>query len=290
MLLFSLLFLSMLFFILGYRRRKEENEKDFLEMLNHENLKSKRTGFSLIGYWQQKASTAGLDLNRKELIFLIVIPLVFGGFLGYLFLSSLLGVIIGSLLGSLFPTLYIRWKAGKNRRLFYKDFPLALSVGSAITGAGGNLEDWIAEVSGNKGGTQIEFKRALQQIRYYKLSPIQVLEQMAQRLQIIELEMFVSALKTGKKEGGNLIALFSDMEEIVKRNMRFHRKIVSSTRMYRNTGVVMALTFLLVAIFFLPTIQNIVHDNAFLQIMLYFAMIWFSFGIYMLFRIMRVEL
>jgi len=196
--------------------------------------------------WARRLRTytaqAGLEVLPGKLV-LITAVLGLGPFivLPYLYPNTILAIIAG-IVGVSLPWLYIAFKRSARLRAFEKIFPEAVDLLGRAVRAGHafttGLEMAASELPQPVAG---EFKLVFDE-QSFGLPLRDALTNFAERVPIVDVRFFVTALLIHKETGGNLAAILDDLASVIRERFRLLRDVRVRTAQGRLTaGILIAL-------------------------------------------------
>jgi tight adherence protein B len=172
----------------------------------------------------------------------VVMSIVLGALL-YLVASAFIRVpflpLAASAVGLAGPTLYLRFRRSQRRDRFEEQFPEALDLlaralraGHAFQTAMGMVADDMKEPVGP------EFKKTFDQ-QNYGLPLKDSLFQLADRIPLLDVRFFVTAVLIQRDTGGNLAEILDNLAHVVRERFKIRRQIRTHTAHGRFTGLVL---------------------------------------------------
>ncbi|HKK09075.1 MAG TPA: type II secretion system F family protein [Gemmatimonadota bacterium] len=159
----------------------------------------------------------------------------------FLVLGSLVWALGGALVGATLPWLYLRRKRRKRFDAFEERFPEAIDLlgrsiraGHALTtGLQVIAEETAEPVSG-------EFRQVFEEQKF-GLPLRESLMGLADRVDLVDVRMFVTAVLIQRESGGNLAENLDNLSSIIRERFKFRRTLRTETAQGRMTGYVLAL-------------------------------------------------
>ncbi len=204
---------------------------------------------SWAGRLRRFTAQAGMDILPGRLLLLAAIlglaPYVI---VPYFYPNPILAIIAG-VLGASLPFLFVAYKRSARLREFEKNFPEAVDLLGRAVRAGHafttGLEMVATELPQPVAG---EFKLVFDE-QSFGLPLRDALMNLAERVPIIDVRFFVTALLLHKETGGNLAAILDDLASVIRERFRLLRDVRTRTAQGRLTaGILIALppTFILI--------------------------------------------
>jgi tight adherence protein B len=137
------------------------------------------------------------------------------------------------------PFAYLRWKRNVRLKRFEEQFPEALDVLSRAVRAGHAFQSALGmaadELSWPVGP---ELKRAFDQ-QNFGLPLREALGQLAERVPILDVRFFVTAVMIQRDTGGNLAEILDNLAHVVRERFKIQRQVRVHTAHGRFTGYVL---------------------------------------------------
>ena len=161
------------------------------------------------------------------------------GFVTLLFSHMLLAAIGAALLGTALPIIWLKLKYHRRLRRFEEQFPEALDLlsrairaGHAFQTAMGMVADELPQPVGT------EFKKSFDQ-QNFGLPLSEALNGLAQRVPIMDVKFFVTAVQIQRETGGNLAEILDNLAHVVRERFKILRQVRVHTAHGRFTGYVL---------------------------------------------------
>ena len=197
-----------------------------------------------------KRAVRGMDLDRwlaqsglgLSISGLLLIALVVG------VLTAVVGVVVSHLLwvgalafgvGASLPFVFVRYKRGARMRKFEEHFPEALDLMSRAVRAGhafGAGMKMVADELNEPVGP--EFRKAFEE-QNFGLSMKESLNNLSDRMPIIDVRFFVTAVLIQRETGGNLAEILDNLANVVRERFKIQRQVRVHTAHGRFTGYVL---------------------------------------------------
>jgi tight adherence protein B len=174
-------------------------------------------------------------------------------------LSLLLGIVVTP-----FPYAYVRWKATMRMRLFEEQFPQAVDLIAVSLRAGHAFTTGLLMVAEDvPEPLGAEFRLLHDQQNYGKPLPV-VLKELAERVPLLDVRIFVTAVLTQRETGGNLAEVLDKLSALIRERFTIRRQVKVVSAHGRATGWVLIALPLAVAaaLFFIAPdhIMTLVRD------------------------------
>ena len=197
-----------------------------------------------------KRAVRGMDLERwlaqsglgLSISGLLLVALVVG------VLSAVVGVVVSHLLwvgalafavGACLPFMFVRYKRGARMHKFEEHFPEALDLMSRAIRAGhafGAGMKMVADELTEPVGP--EFRKAFEE-QNFGLSMKESLNNLSDRMPLIDVRFFVTAVLIQRETGGNLSEILDNLANVVRERFKIQRQVRVHTAHGRFTGYVL---------------------------------------------------
>jgi tight adherence protein B len=200
--------------------------------------------------------------------------------------------LIGAVLGMMAPFMFLRHKRTARLRKFEEQFPEALDLlsrairaGHAFTTGMGMVADEAADPVGP------EFRKTFDQ-QNFGLPLKDALNNMSERVPLLDVRFFVTAVLIQRETGGNLSEILDNLAHVVRERFKILRQVRVYTAHGRLTGyVLMALpAALAIALTFInPEHINLLFTERMGQMMITAAIIMQIIGYVWIKRVVKIE-
>jgi tight adherence protein B len=195
---------------------------------------------ALSGHLQATIDRAGL----KHTVGTVVLASACCGVLVLAALSRATGTILASLVLAVFaafgPYLFIRWKADKRMRRFEELFPEAISLIIRALRAGHGFTTGLAMVADEIGDPVGPEFRLVYDLQNFGRPLEEALTNLAQRVPLLDVRFFVTAVLTQRDAGGNLAEVLENITTVIRDRFKVKRQVRVVTAHARMTGFVLA--------------------------------------------------
>jgi tight adherence protein B len=156
-----------------------------------------------------------------------------------LFVPFLIAVPIAALVAGFVPFGWLRWKRGVRLRKFEEQFPEALDVLSRAVRAGHAFQSALGMAADElRWPVGPELKKAFEQ-QNFGLPLREALGQLAERVPILDVKFFVTAVLIQRDTGGNLAEILDNLAHVVRERFKILRQVRVHTAHGRFTGFVL---------------------------------------------------
>ena len=162
-------------------------------------------------------------------------------YLIYLRSGAVMFGILGGLLASGAPFLFVMMKRGKRMKKFEEGLPEALDLIVSALRVGHSLNSAIGLVTrecADPVGTEF---RVTYDEQNYGLELKTALENMVTRMPTQDLRIVVTAIMIQKESGGNLAEVLEKTAEVIRERFRLRRQVLTHTAQGRLTGAILTL-------------------------------------------------
>jgi tight adherence protein B len=209
-----------------------------------------------------------------------------------LFLGPSPAAWVAGLVGGIAPIAYLKHRASARLKRFEEQFPEALDLlarairaGHAFQTALGMVADEMTDPVGP------EFKKTFDQ-QNYGLPLRDALNEMADRIRILDVRFFVTAVLIQRDTGGNLSEILENLAHVVRERFKILREVRTHTAHGRFTGyVLLALpAALAVALSFInPEHMALLFHERLGQIMIIGAIVMQTIGYLWIRQVIKIE-
>jgi len=215
-----------------------------------------------------------------------------GALIAFLFTGLAWAGALAAVSGAATPILWLVHKRSVRLRKFEEHFPEALDLlsrairaGHAFQTAMGMVADEMPEPVGP------EFKKCFEQ-QNFGLPLREALNEMADRLTILDVRFFVTAVLIQRDTGGNLSEILDNLAHVVRERFKIRRQVRVHTAHGRFTGyVLLALPAALgIALSFInPEHMNLLFHEHIGQMMLMGAIVMQTIGFVWIRQVIKIE-
>jgi tight adherence protein B len=200
--------------------------------------------------------------------------------------------IAGAALGLVLPIGWLRHRRTSRMKRFEEQFPEALDLlsrairaGHAFQTAMGMIADELAEPVGP------EFKKTFDE-QNFGLPLRDALNQLSDRVPILDVRFFVTAVMIQRDTGGNLSEILDNLAHVVRERFKIRRQVRVHTAHGRFTGyVLLALPAALAVVlsYISPTHMETLFKEHIGQVMLMFAIVMQTVGFLWIRKVIKIE-
>jgi tight adherence protein B len=201
------------------------------------------------------------------------------------------GPVVGAL-GALAPFGWLKQKRSSRMRKFEEQFPEALDVLSRAIRAGHAFQTALGMAADElPAPVGPELKKTFDQ-QNFGLPLREALDELAQRVGILDVRFFVTAVLIQRETGGNLSEILDNLANVVRERFKIRRQIRVHTAHGRFTGyVLMALpAFLAIALRFInPEHINLLFTDRMGQMMVVATIVMQAIGFFWIKQVIKIE-
>jgi tight adherence protein B len=192
------------------------------------------------GTWLTKLiDQSGCRTTASALVIIMLVLSVVAGLVAYLFTAQIyLALVIGLLVGAI-PVGYLLNRRSARLRVFEEYFPEALDLLSRALRAGHAFQAAMGMVADEmKAPIGPEFKKTFDQ-QNFGLPLRDALMQLSERVPLLDVRFFVTAVLIQRDTGGNLSEILDNLAHVVRERFKVLRDVRVHTAHGRFTGFVL---------------------------------------------------
>jgi tight adherence protein B len=235
---------------------------------------------------------SGVATTPSAAMIACLLAMVVTGLAALVFLRSPLFAMIAGVIGGVLPILWLKHKRKARMKRFEEQFPEALDLLSRALRAGHAFQTAMGMVAEELPvPVGIEFKKAFDQ-QNFGLPLRDVLDQMAERVPILDVKFFVTAVTIQRETGGNLAEILDNLAHVVRERFKILRQVRVHTAHGRFTGyVLLALpASLAVALMFInPEHMKVLFEERMGQNMIAGAIVMQAIGYVWIRKVIKIE-
>ena len=235
---------------------------------------------------------SGVKTTPSAIVLMSVLFALAAAVLTRMFVAPVIAAPMVAVLASALPTLFLVHRKGKRLKRFEEQFPEALDLlsrairaGHAFQTAMGMVADELPEPVGP------EFKKTYDQ-QNFGLPLRDALNELSQRLDLLDVRFFVTAVLIQRDTGGNLSEILDGLAHVVRERFKIQRDVRTHTSHGRFTGyVLMALPAALAAAlsFINPEHMQLLFRERMGQMMLMGAVVMQGIGYIWIRKVIKIE-
>ena len=235
---------------------------------------------------------SGVRTTPSAIMVAMVAAALCSGLICMVFIKAPLFWIVAALGGSFLPYVWLRHKRTVRMKRFEEQFPEALDLLSRAIRAGHAFQTAMGMVADELPvPVGIEFKKAFEQ-QNFGLPLHDVLNQLAERVPLLDVKFFVTAVTIQRETGGNLAEILDNLAHVVRERFKILRQVRVHTAHGRFTGyVLLALpAALAVALTFInPEHMNLLFQERMGQTMIVGAIVMQAIGYLWIRKVIKIE-
>lgn len=236
---------------------------------------------------------AQVPWSVPTLLFMSVGTAVAFGLAFLLLTRSLILAFPLAMIGAALPTLYVRWKKNRRLYLFEELLPEAIDLVGRALRAGHPLSSGF-KMAADDGPEPVasEFRRVFEEQRFGL--PLQdSLLGMADRVNIVDTRILVTAILIQREVGGNLAEILDNLAAVIRARFTIRRQIKVYTAQGRMTGYLLALLpFMLFALLYMinPEYMAVLFTDPIGKILVGVALVLQMAGFFWIRKIVNIEI
>jgi tight adherence protein B len=209
-----------------------------------------------------------------------------------LFVRHAIGVVTAGLIGAAVPLIWLQRTRSVRMKRFEEQFPEALDLLSRAIRAGHGFQTSLGMVASEL-PTPVgpEFKKTFDQ-QNFGLPLKEALNQLSERVPLLDVRFFVTAVTIQRETGGNLAEILDNLAHVVRERFKIRRQVRVHTAHGRFTGyVLMALPAVLAVMLsrINPDMMNLLFTERMGQMMLAGAVILQTIGYVWIRQVIKIE-
>lgn len=190
------------------------------------------------------------------------------------------------------PLAYVAWKRGSRLKAFEERFPEALDLLGRAVRAGHAFTTGL-EMVGKESPEPVagEFRTTFEE-QNFGLPLRDALVNLAERMPVVDVQFFVTALLVQKETGGNLAEILDELARVIRDRFRIYREVHVKTAQGRLTAgilILLPLAMLIALKFLNPGYINILFTDPAGPLVLTVAGVMQVIGGIILWRIVQIQ-
>jgi tight adherence protein B len=182
---------------------------------------------------------SGVNTTPSAIMLAMIAAALVSGVICMIFIKVPIFWIMAALFGSFLPYIWLRHKRSSRMKKFEEQFPEALDLLSRAIRAGHAFQTAMGMVADElPSPVGVEFKKAFEQ-QNFGLPLRDVLDQIAERVPILDVKFFVTAVTIQRETGGNLAEILDNLAHVVRERFKILRQVRVHTAHGRFTGYVL---------------------------------------------------
>jgi tight adherence protein B len=235
---------------------------------------------------------AGMRTTPSAVLLMCLAAAATGGLIAMLVLGPWLAVLTAAAVGALMPIGLLIHRRSVRLRKFEEQFPEALDLLSRALRAGHAFQSALGMVAEElKAPVGPEFRKTFDQ-QNYGLPLRDALNQMTERIPLLDVRFFVTSVLIQRETGGNLSEILDNLAHVVRERFKILRQVRVHTAHGRFTGFVLlsmpaALAILLTMIN--PDHMGLLFTERMGQTMLVAAVVMQAIGFVWIRKVIKIE-
>jgi len=182
---------------------------------------------------------SGVAIGPGTVVMLSVLAGAIMGLITLLFAPTWQFALMAGAFGLSLPILWLKIKRGQRMRKFEEQFPEALDLLSRAIRAGHAFQSAMGMVADElPAPVGLEFKKSFEQ-QNYGLPLKEALKGLAERMPLMDVRFFVTAVEIQRETGGNLAEILDNLAHVVRERFKILRQVRVHTAHGRFTGYVL---------------------------------------------------
>ena len=250
------------------------------------------TGSNAGGKLKRMIEQSGMETTPSTIVVACLVGAGVGWVVASLFTTQWFAPPMAAFAGFILPIAFVKRKASGRIRKFEEQFPEALDLlsrairaGHAFQTAMGMVADELPDPVGP------EFKKTFDQ-QNYGLPLKEALNELADRIGLLDVRFFVTAILIQRDTGGNLSEILDNLAHVIRERFKILRQVRVYTAHGRLTGyVLLALpVFLMIALAFInPDHMNLLFREHIGHMLLGAAAIMQVVGYFWIRHVVKIE-
>jgi len=235
---------------------------------------------------------SGVKTTPGAVVMMSLMAALIIGFIARIFVANPLVAPLAGLAASTTPFLWLMYRKSKRLKRFEEQFPEALDLlsrairaGHAFQTAMGMVADELPDPVGP------EFKKTFDQ-QNFGLPLRDALNELSQRLGLLDVRFFVTAVLIQRDTGGNLSEILDNLAHVVRERFKIKRQVRVHTAHGRFTGYVLLALPAAVAValsFINPEHMQLLFRERMGQMMLIGAIVMQTIGYIWIRQVIKIE-
>jgi tight adherence protein B len=235
---------------------------------------------------------SGMDTTPSAVVVGSIGAAMFGFLIALMFSSQPLARPLAAIGGLMVPFIWLKHKAAKRLKRFEEQFPEALDLLSRALRAGHAFQTAMGMVADElPAPVGPEFKKTFDQ-QNFGLPLKEALNELADRIDLLDVRFFVTAVLIQRDTGGNLSEILDNLAHVVRERFKILRQVRVHTAHGRFTGyVLLGLPgALVVALMFInPEHMGLLFSERMGHIMVLGAIVLQTIGFFWIRRVIKIE-
>lgn len=235
---------------------------------------------------------ADLGWSRSRFLTLSFGAAMTGWSAGFLVTGIALLGVVPAMFGATVPYLYVVWRKRKRVEAFEALFPEAIDLlGRAIRAGHAFSTGLQMVVEELEDPVAIEFRRVFEEQKY-GLPLADSLYELAERVDLVDVRIFVTGVLIQREVGGNLAEILDNLSRTIRERFKIQRQVRTHTAQGRLTGYLLSgLPFVAGFLIFLlnPEYMVVLWTETIGRLLIAVALLMQMFGFLVIRRIVTIE-
>lgn len=193
---------------------------------------------------------AGLKIDLKAILLVMLASALVGFFLGLLPERGLLMPLVLAIVGALLPIIYLRGRKNSRLNRFTEQFPDALDMISRSLKAGHSFTAAMQLVAQEMADPVSTLFRTAYDEQALGVSTRESIAHMTERIDSTDLRFFVMAINIHREIGGNLGEILERLARTIRERLTIRRQVRVYTAQARLSGYILAAVPIFMAVLF----------------------------------------
>jgi tight adherence protein B len=206
-----------------------------------------------------------------------------------MFVRHPLAPLFAGMVGAMVPTLFLMQRRSARIKKFEEQFPEALDLLSRAIRAGHAFQTAMSMVASElKEPVGPEFKKTFDQ-QNFGIPLRDALNELAQRINILDVRFFVTAVLIQRESGGNLAEILDNLAHVVRERFKIRRQVRVHTAHGRFTGYVLPAALGVALSFINPDHMHMLFNEHLGQMLLVGAIVMQTIGFIWIRQVIKIE-
>jgi tight adherence protein B len=245
------------------------------------------------GSWMSKLiEQSGVRTTPSAIAIISVVFAIVVGFATSVFVQQAFAPPLAALVGGFLPIGYLMHKRTKRVKRFEEQFPEALDMLSRAMRAGHAFQTALGTTSDEMAAPVGEELKKVFDRQNFGLPLNDALKELADRIPLIDVKFFITAVAIQRESGGNLAEILDNLAYVVRERFKVLRQVRTHTAHGRFTGfVLLALPAgLAVALSFIaPGQMQLLFTEPMGHMMIVGAIVMQTIGFFWIRKVIKIE-
>ena len=250
------------------------------------------TQFGVANWLKRMIEQSGTKTTPGAIVLMALVLGLVVGLFADIFVRQPILTPLAAAIGAALPFLFLIRARNKRMRKFEEQFPEALDLLSRALRAGHAFQTAMGMVGDElKDPVGPEFKKTFDQ-QNFGLPLKEALHQLSERVPILDVRFFVTAVLIQRETGGNMSEILDNLAHVVRERFKILRQVRTHTAHGRFTALVLLSLppFLAAALTFIaPDHMELLFTHSMGQMMLLVAIIMQTIGFLWIRKVIKIE-